>query len=64
MRVQTEEFKQAHGKAPCGTGLWMFSAGRNGAWTDIEVNGSFTEARAEAVREAKSLGCDQLVVNP
>ena len=66
MNVDTTEYQFSHGKTPRGRGCWMFSAGRNGAWTEIRVPGARTygEAKAYAIREARALGCDELAVCP
>lgn len=66
MRVDTSEYEQTHMKSPKGLGTWIFGAGRQGAWTDIWVQGpvSYSEAKRQAIRQAKDLGCDQISVQP
>ena len=58
----TERYKFTHGHHPRGQGLWMFDLGRSGAWTTTQYHGSYTEAKAQAMREARQLGCDTVCV--
>jgi hypothetical protein len=51
----TRTYRFNHGRAPRGTGAWSFSLGRSGAWTQFEFTGTFTAAKAAAMREARSL---------
>jgi hypothetical protein len=64
MNVNTTEYKFTHSKSPKGRGFWIFRAGRNGSWTEIEIYGERTygEAKILAIKEARGLGCDELVV--
>jgi hypothetical protein len=61
VRVSTAAFQAAHGKAPRGTGHWAFFFGFNSREVVQEpffVKGeqTFSEAKREAVAEAKSRG--------
>lgn len=53
-----QDFEFAHGRKPRGTGSWAFSMHGNGSSTTQFFGGSFTDAKKEAVRVARSLGCD------
>lgn len=64
MRVCTENYVATHGKAPKGFGLWFFSLGRNGSWTDVSTTASYTDAKKWAVKQARELGCTEVVVLP
>jgi hypothetical protein len=59
----SRDYEFTHGRRPRGVGDWSFSLHRNGASTQFAVSGSFTAARREALREARSLGCDTVTVN-
>ena len=66
VEVFTAEFEHAHGRAPRGRGCWGFFFVRGGAvcldarWAPGEQ--SFGEARRWAVGQARSEGCDGVVV--
>jgi hypothetical protein len=69
MKIRTQfdsdsalDYRFAHGHAPRGIGAWIFGLGRAGAWTTFECHGSYTTAKAAAMREARSLGCDTVTV--
>jgi hypothetical protein len=57
------DYEFTHGHRPRGTGNWCFGLGRGGAWTQFWFNGSYTDGKRAAVREARGLGCDTVVVN-
>jgi hypothetical protein len=59
-----KDYTFTHGKAPKGIGGWLFGLGRNGSWTEISYFGTFTEAKKQAMREARALGCDTVTVQP
>jgi hypothetical protein len=61
--LSAERYAFTHGHRPRGIGQWSFSLGRSGAWTQFEYNGSYTDAKKAAMREARSLGCDTVVVD-
>lgn len=64
IEVCTEEYVFTHGSAPRGKGLWMFVlAGDRGA-TTFEFNGTYGQAKAAAVREARASGCYAVAVQP
>lgn len=58
--VSTTEFQRSHGKTPRGSGTWaFFFAGETEArW----FSGSFTEAKAAAVRTARAAGVTRVSV--
>ena len=60
VRVETTEFQFAHGRMPRGRGRWMFAFGRGEA--TFAAEGTFAEARAAAVREARRVGADTVRV--
>ena len=62
--IDTDQYRNSHAKAPKGYGLWMFSLGRQGAWTETQYTGGYASAKAQALREAKSLDCDTICVLP
>jgi len=66
MNVDSTEYESSHGKSPRGRGYWIFSAGRRGAWTQIQVVGerTYAEAKKEAIAQARGMGCSELVVCP
>lgn len=61
--VGTGVYKRVHG-APRGRGLWQFTLHRGGSATRFSHSGLFSSAKAAAVREARSLGCDHVEVQP
>ena len=59
MRVETNEYFNAHGKAPRGFGGWWFQlldATRRDQG-DFTFTGTYTEARKAAVAKAKEMNC-------
>jgi len=55
--IDTDQYFNAHGKLPRGRGGWAFQFRVNGHWTDfVFVYGTYTQARKEIVRRAKSIG--------
>ena len=56
-------YKFANGHPPKGFGAWAFSLGRSGAWTEFRFTGNYADAKKAAIREARGLGCDTVVVN-
>lgn len=71
MRVSTTQYEAAHGKSPRGKGGWAFEFKMNGHWTDpVFVRGgefgqsllTYSEAKREAVRRAKSAGASEVRV--
>jgi hypothetical protein len=62
-QLSVERYRFALGHRPRGYGAWWFGLGRNGAWTDFRFTGNYTDAKKAAIREARSLGCDTVVVN-
>lgn len=53
-------FEFVHGRKPRGVGQWAFSLHRDGASTVVFKTGSFTNARKEAMSEARGLGCTEV----
>lgn len=51
------EYEFANGKKPRGVGSWMFNLYRNGAYTTVTKFGTLTQAKKEAMKEARSLDC-------
>ena len=67
-RVEFDQESAAHyefanGHRPKGFGAWSFGLGRNGAWTEFRFTGNYTDGKKAAIREARGLGCDTVVVN-
>jgi hypothetical protein len=64
MRVDTTNYYSVHLHQPRGVGQWSFLLGRNGAYTTFRPSFamSYTDAKREALREARSLGCDYVGV--
>lgn len=64
VHVSTHEFEMAHGRKPRGTGLWWFHIvdGYGQPVTDVEFNGTYTEARKWAVGIAKQMGAVDVAV--
>lgn len=65
----TNKYEWSHGKKPRGTGLWMFQLsamrvdGRREARVEVfEFNGSFGEARRAAVKHARSMKAEWMLV--
>ena len=66
MNVNTLTYEFVYGKLPRGRGYWIFSAGRRGVWTRIEITGerTYAQAKKEAVQKARGMACSELVVCP
>lgn len=62
--VSTADYESAHCKKPRGTGTWaFFFDGRDHDVADaFWANGSYTEAKAAAVAEAKRRGVSRVTV--
>lgn len=63
-RVSTEQFEFSHGRVPRGFGVWMFGFGSADAPLDEAFESSpcsFSQAKAQALREARRRGFDGLV---
>ena len=62
----TDEYAGSHGRTPKGVGLWWFSFGRDGAYTDEAAPGpmSYGDAKKWALRNARTLGADTIIVLP
>lgn len=56
MRVDTDHYKFAHGKAPRGFGNWFFTWKENGHVVDDMVNviGKYSYAKGEALKQIKA----------
>lgn len=61
--LSAERYAFTHGHRPRGIGFWSFSLGRCDAWTSFRYEGSYTDAKKAALREARSLGCDTVCVD-
>lgn len=72
MIVKTDEYMRSHGKTPRGTGAWMFSIGKGIRLPDgqrdynhtVTFYGTYTIARAEALKEARKHGETSITVLP
>ena len=66
IKVDTSIYINEYGFAPRGSALWAFNIGVGHSWTTFIVPGihKFSDAKKIALREAKSLGADQVVVAP
>lgn len=57
IRVETKEYEASHCRLPRGRGGWIFAFGTNpddqATWSNF--NGTYTEARRQAVAVAKTL---------
>lgn len=62
VEFNSDNYKSSHGKAPRGTGQWVFGIRRGHAWTSFSQKGSFGDAKKAALREARSLGADLVIV--
>lgn len=64
-QLSAERFRFANGHMPRGYGWWSFQLHRSfsGASTEFHTTGNYTDAKKEAIREARSLGCDTVTVN-
>lgn len=59
----SRHYEFTHGHKPKGVGAWSFTLHRDGSSTDVWKEGSFSEARRQAMSEARSLGCTVVTVN-
>lgn len=59
-RVETSEYEFSHGRTPRGKGQWAFSF--DGIAGIFWTHGTYTEAKAEARREARRLGATKITV--
>lgn len=58
------DYEFAIGRKPSGHGSWSFQLhDGNGASTQVFVSGKYTEAKKEALRQARSLGCVVVTLN-
>jgi hypothetical protein len=57
------DFEFAHGRKPRGNGEWCFTLHRNGSSTREFVSGTFTDAKQQAMRLARDLGCDVVTLD-
>ncbi len=63
MRVETGTFEFAHGRRPRGRGNWAFELVRENCHTlTVWHMGTYSEAKREAVRQAKECGASYVVV--
>ncbi len=58
-----ERYEFTHGHRPKGSGFWSFQLHRSGASTEFCAHGKYSDAKREAMREARSLGCEEVTVN-
>ena len=57
VRVSTRDYEFAHGRTPRGFGHWAFEFGEREAAEAVEFwTGTYSEAKAQAVRFAKDNG--------
>jgi hypothetical protein len=65
MNIDRSLYQASHGKMPKGYGLWMFALGRGRLGvTTFSFTGTFGDALAAAKRNAKSIDCDRIAVQP
>ena len=65
VEVNTSEYRFSHGREPRGRGLWCFALSGYMKGTEFtEHNGTYSEAKAKAVREARAIGFDRVNVLP
>jgi hypothetical protein len=69
MQVNTNEYEFAHGHAPRGRGAWAFWFGKGARRVDTSnvadahwYHGTYSDARRQAVRDAKAQGFETVVV--
>ena len=62
IKVDEQDYKSTFGSSPKGLGNWLFILGRDGSWTEFKFIGTYKLAKGFAVKEAKQLGCDQVVL--
>jgi hypothetical protein len=63
-QASVRDFEFTHGRKPKGFGLWSFQLHRgDGRSTAVEKEGTFTDAKHAALREARELGCHEVSVN-
>lgn len=56
-RDSVADYEAANGKRPAGHGAWAFTLGRDGAYTTYSETATYTDAKRNAMREARMLGC-------
>lgn len=56
VEVMTIDYVWSHGKEPRGRGGWIFSTCRNGRGEMFFANGTYGEAKREAVQKAAAAG--------
>jgi hypothetical protein len=57
MKIDTENYRDEHGKSPKGHGAWAFLIGRRpGEFTQVTHSGTYAEACRFARSEAKMIG--------
>ena len=64
MNYGTEQDSEVHGKQPRGKGRWMFMMGCDGAWTEQAFNGSYAQAKKQALAMARHMNCDSIELLP
>ncbi|MCC6191907.1 MAG: hypothetical protein IT318_22995 [Anaerolineales bacterium] len=58
------DYEFANGHKPTGHGSWSFQLHDGyGASTQVFVSGRYTQAKQEAMRQARSLGCAVVTLN-
>lgn len=62
VEVKTTHYEFAHGRKPRGTGLWMFHGYNDRSGRTFEFNGTYSEAKKEAVKWARSRDCHMVEV--
>jgi len=56
--VNTTQVEFVHGKKPSGFGCWVFI----GADDSLHIRGNYSKAKAQAIKEAKKRGWNELKV--
>jgi len=65
MRIITNTYFNSHGKAPRGFGGWMFQLESGGIdFKQFYFNGSFSDAKKAAVKDARENGATAVRVLP
>jgi len=57
------DYKFVHGRAPRGKGLWSFELGDHRHWTTFWFDGTYTDAKRAAMKQARTLQLTTVVVN-
>lgn len=63
--VDTSEYRFSHGREPKGRGSWAFSEKRNPNYKEVKwYDGTYVQARRQAVTEAAANGITRIFAQP